>query len=124
MNLQLIFAVSLVVTFLAWYICGVIPGRMPRGVLRATLIALLCSPGLLVGHGLAVVPSLFALSVQLSVFTLGPMLLVWIIALGVIFGVDMIDIANGCAKRTYTSDLWRNRCVNHHYLLICTQGKS
>jgi hypothetical protein len=39
-------------------------------------------------------------------------------------GVDMIDIANGCAKRTYKSDLWHNRCVNHHYLLICAQGKS
>ena len=38
--------------------------------------------------------------------------------------VDMIDIANGCAKRTYKSDFWRNRCVNHHYFLICTQGKS
>src|SRR5438270_12641102 len=30
-------------------------------------------------------------------------------------GVDMIDIANGCAKRS---------CVKHHYFLICTQGKS
>jgi len=39
-------------------------------------------------------------------------------------GVAMIDIANGCAKRTYKSDLWRNRCVNHLYFLICTQGKS
>jgi hypothetical protein len=38
--------------------------------------------------------------------------------------VDMIDIANGCAKRTYKSDFWRNHCVNHHYFLICTQGKS
>ena len=39
-------------------------------------------------------------------------------------GVDMIDIANGCAKRTYKSDVWRKRCVNHHCFLICTQGKS
>jgi hypothetical protein len=38
--------------------------------------------------------------------------------------VDMIDIATGCAKRTYQSDFWRKRCVNHHYFLICTQGKS
>ena len=38
--------------------------------------------------------------------------------------VDMIDIASGCAKRTYKSNFWRNRCVNHHYFLICTQGKS
>jgi hypothetical protein len=36
----------------------------------------------------------------------------------------MIDIASGCAKRTYKFDFWRNRCVNHHYFLICTQGKS
>jgi hypothetical protein len=39
-------------------------------------------------------------------------------------GVDMIHIANGCAKRTYKSDFWRNRCVNHRYFLICTQGQS
>jgi hypothetical protein len=39
-------------------------------------------------------------------------------------GVDMIDIASGCAKRTYKSDFWRNRCINHSYFLICTQGKS
>jgi hypothetical protein len=39
-------------------------------------------------------------------------------------GVDMIDIANGYAKWTYTFDLWRNRCVNHRYFLMCTQGKS
>jgi hypothetical protein len=39
-------------------------------------------------------------------------------------GVDMIDIVNGCAKRIYKSGFWRNYCVNHHYFLICTQGKS
>jgi len=38
--------------------------------------------------------------------------------------VDMINIANGCVKRTYKSDLWRNRGVNHHYFLMCPQGKS
>jgi len=32
--------------------------------------------------------------------------------------VDMIDIASGCAKETYKSDFWRNRCVNHSYFLI------
>ena len=90
MNLQLIFAFSLVVTFLAWYVCGAIPGWKLRGVLRATLIALLCSPGVVVGHGFAVVPSLFALSIQPSVFTIGPMLVVWIIALGVIFTVPAL----------------------------------
>jgi len=90
MNLKLIFAASLVATFVAWYLCSLIPGRTPRGILRATLIALLCSPGIIVGHGFAVVPSLFALSVQPSIFALGPMLVVWIIALGVIFGVPAL----------------------------------
>ncbi len=90
MNLQLILAGSLVAAFLAWYLCGLIPGRMPRGILRATFIALLCSPGFIIGHGFAVVPSLFALYVQPSIFTLGPMLVVWLIALGIIFGVPAL----------------------------------
>jgi hypothetical protein len=87
MNLKLIFAASLIATFAAWYVCCLIPGRTPRGILRATFIALLCSPGIIIGHGFAVVPSLFALYVQPSIFTLGPMLVVLIIALGIIFGV-------------------------------------
>jgi hypothetical protein len=33
-------------------------------------------------------------------------------------------MASGCAKRTYQSDFGRNRCVNHQYFLMCTQGKS
>jgi hypothetical protein len=36
----------------------------------------------------------------------------------------MIDIAHGCAKRTDKLDFWRKRGVNHHYFLMCTQGKS
>jgi hypothetical protein len=36
------------------------------------------------------------------------------------FSVAMIDIANGCVKKTYKFDFWCNRCVNHHYFLICT----
>jgi hypothetical protein len=39
-------------------------------------------------------------------------------------GVAMIDIANGCAKKTDKSGLGRKRCVNHPYFLICPQGKS
>ena len=31
-------------------------------------------------------------------------------------GVDMIDIANGRAKRTDKSDFGHNRYVSHHYL--------
>ncbi len=90
MNLALIFAVSLVATFVTWYVCSLIPGRVPRGIVRATFIALLCSPGIFVGHGVAVVPSLFALYVQPSIFIFGPMLVVWIIALGIIFGIPAL----------------------------------
>lgn len=90
MSLKLIFAASLVATFVAWYVCSLIPGRTPRIIVRATFIALLCSPGIVVGHGFAVVPSLFALYVQPSIYTLGPMLLVWIIALGIILGVPAL----------------------------------
>lgn len=90
MNLELIFAASLIATFAAWHLCSLIPGRMPRGILRAAIIALLCSPGIIVGHGIGVVPSLFALYVQPSVWTLGSMLVVWVIVLGLIFGVPAL----------------------------------
>jgi hypothetical protein len=36
----------------------------------------------------------------------------------------MIDIANGCVKRMYTSDVWRKRCVTPHYFLRCAQRTS
>jgi len=90
MNLELIFAASLVATYLAWYVCSLIPGRIPRGILRAAIIALLCSPGIIVGHGFAVVPSLFALYAQPSVWTLCSMLLIWIIVLGIVFSVPTL----------------------------------
>lgn len=90
MNLALVLAASLATAFVAWYGFGPIPGRVPRGVLRATIIALLCSPGILIGHGFAVVPSLVALYAQPSIFTLGAMLAVWIITLGVVFGVPAL----------------------------------
>jgi hypothetical protein len=37
-------------------------------------------------------------------------------------GVRMIDMASTCTTRTYTSNLWHNRCVNHRSSLMCTQG--
>ena len=93
MTLTLIYAASLIATFVAWYLCNIIPARIPRGILRATIISLLCSPGILVGHGIGVAPTLFALYVQPSIFTFGPMLIIWIIALGVIFGVPALRTA-------------------------------
>jgi hypothetical protein len=90
MNPELVLAASLVTTFVAWYGCGLIPGPVARGLLRTTIIAVLCSPGIIIGHGFAVVPSLVALYLQPSVFTLGAMLVVWIVALGIVFGVPAL----------------------------------
>jgi hypothetical protein len=90
MSLKLIFATSLIMTFVAWYVCSPISGRTTRGILRASFIALFCSPGIIVGHGFAVVPSLFAIYVQPSIFSFGPMLVVFLIALGIIFGVPAL----------------------------------
>jgi hypothetical protein len=86
MSLKLIYAASLAATFIAWYACLLVPHHLARGILRATVIALLCSPGILVGHGLGIAPTLFALYVQPSIFTLGSILIVWAAALGVILG--------------------------------------
>jgi len=93
MNLVLIYAASLVATFVAWFLCNIIPARIPRGILRATIISFLCSPGVLIGHGIGVAPTLFVLYMQPSIFTFGSMLIVWIIALGVIFGVPALRTA-------------------------------
>jgi hypothetical protein len=94
-RLEFIFAASLMATFVLWYVCDLIPARAPRGLARATIIALLCSPGILVGHGFAVVPSLFALYVQPSIFTLASILTVWVIALAIVFGVPRLRDRRG-----------------------------
>ena len=90
MNLTLIYAASLTATFIAWYLCNIVPARIPRGILRATIIALPCSPGIMIWHGFGVAPTLFALEVQPSIFTFASMLIIWIIALSMIFGVPAL----------------------------------
>jgi len=86
MSMGLVFAGSLAIAFICWYVCGLIPGRTMRGIARATLIAILCSPGVVVGHGFAVVPGLYALAMQPSIFSIGPMVVVWVIAMAIILG--------------------------------------
>ncbi len=90
MGLIFLYAASLIATFLGWYLCVRIPRPIPRGVLRATIVAFFCSPGILIGHGIGVAPTLFALFVQPPVFTLGSMLVVWIISLAIIFGIPAL----------------------------------
>ena len=89
-SLFLILAASLMAAFVSWYLCGLVSGEKTRGIIRATSIALLCSPGIVIGHGFAIVPSLFALAVQPSIFTLGPMIVVFIIALILIFSIPVL----------------------------------
>jgi len=90
MNLLLLYAASVVGAFIGWYACGPIKNRIIRGVARASLIAFLCAPGVLVGHGIAVAPTLFALVVQPPVFTLVSIAVTWLITLVLIFGTPAL----------------------------------
>jgi hypothetical protein len=90
MGLIFLYAASLIATFIGWYACVRVSKPIQRGLLRATIIACLCAPGILIGHGIGVAPTLFALFVQPPIFTLGSMLVVWIIALGFIFGIPAL----------------------------------
>ena len=49
MNLTLIYAASLMATFVAWFLCIRVPGRIPRGILRAMLIVWIIALGVVFG---------------------------------------------------------------------------
>lgn len=83
-SLILLYVSSVGVAFVAWYACGPVASRGLRGVFRSGLIAALCAPGVLIGHGLGVAPTAFALYVQPSVFTLASIGLVWLIVLALV----------------------------------------
>ena len=88
-TLLLLYAASVVGAFIGWYACGPIQATSVRCVARASLIAFLCAPGVLVGHGIGVAPTLFALTVQ-PPFTLISIAITWLIALGLIFGIPAL----------------------------------
>ena len=87
--LLLLYVASVVGAFIGWYACGPIKTTSIRCVARAGLIAFLCAPGVLVGHGIGVAPTLFALTVQ-PPFTLISIAITWLIALGLIFGIPAL----------------------------------
>ncbi len=89
MYLLWLYAVSVIGAYIGWYACGPIKTRSIRCVARASLIAFLCAPGVLVGHGIGVAPTLFALTVQ-PPFTLVSIGVTWLIALALIFGVPAL----------------------------------
>lgn len=89
MNLLLLYAVSVVGAFIGWYACGPIKTTSSRCIARASLIAILCAPGVLVGHGVGVAPTLFGLVAQ-PPFTLISIGITWLIALGLIFGIPAL----------------------------------
>lgn len=89
MNLLLLYAASVVGAYIGWYACGPIKTTSIRCIARASLIAFLCAPGVLVGHGIGVAPTLFALVVQ-PPFTLVSIAITWLIALGLIFGIPAL----------------------------------
>jgi hypothetical protein len=80
---------SVVGAFIGWYACGPIKTTSIRGVARASLVAFLCAPGVLVGHGIGVAPTLFALVVQ-PPFALISIGFTWLIALGLVFGIPSL----------------------------------
>lgn len=87
MSFVLTYAGSVIAAFFGWFACGPVGNTAARGVARASLVAVLCAPGILIGHGFGVAPTVFALAVQPSVFTFGSIGIVWLIALGLVFGV-------------------------------------
>ena len=89
MSLLLLYAVSVVGAFIGWYACGPIKATGVRCVARASLIAFLCAPGVLVGHGVGLAPTLFALIAQ-PPFTLISIAITWLIALGLIFAIPAL----------------------------------
>ena len=64
MYLLWLYAASVVGAFIGWYACGPIKATSVRCIARASLVAFLCAHGVLVGHGIGVAPTLFALTVQ------------------------------------------------------------
>ena len=89
MNLLLLYAASVAGAFIGWYACGPINSTSVRCVARASVIAFLCAPGVLVGHGIGVAPTLFALVVQ-PPFTLISIAITWVIALALVFGIPAL----------------------------------
>jgi hypothetical protein len=89
MNLLLLYVASVIGAFIGWYACGPIKTTGIRCVARASLIAFLCAPGVLVGHGIGVAPTLFALIIQ-PPFTLISIAITWMIALALIFGIPVL----------------------------------
>lgn len=88
--LVLIYAGSLTAAFIGWYLCLLVQNRWARGLLRALVIAVLCAPGVLIGHGVAPGPMLFALYVQPFIFNFALILIWWIIASAIILGVPAL----------------------------------
>lgn len=90
MNLLVLYSASVIVAFVGWYAFGPIKNTIIRCIARASLIAFLCAPGVLVGHGIAVTPTLFALAVQAPYFTLVSIAIAWLITLGLVFGIPAL----------------------------------
>jgi hypothetical protein len=89
MNLILLYAASVIGAFIGWYACGPIKARSLRCIARAGLVAFLCAPGVLVGHGIGVAPTLFALVVQ-PPFALISIAFTWLLTLAVVFAIPAL----------------------------------
>jgi hypothetical protein len=61
MNLLLLYTASVIGAFFGWCACGPNKATSARCIARASLIAFLCAPGVLVGHGVGLAATLFGL---------------------------------------------------------------
>lgn len=84
------YAASLVAAVVLWHLCTLFPNRWVRAVFRAAFVAVLCAPGILIGHGVGVAPTVFVLAVQPTILTLGSILIVFVVTLGIILGVPAL----------------------------------
>jgi hypothetical protein len=99
LQLLLVLVVGALICFAVWRATTRFRA-LPRAAVRAFALALVLSPGFLVGHGAAMVPVVLlplhvADASYLAVFGLVPLLLFWAVLFVVLAGITMIR-SSGC----------------------------
>jgi hypothetical protein len=93
LQLLLVLAAGGLICFTVWRVTARLRD-LPRAAVRAFALALVLSPGFLVGHGAAIVPVVLlplhvADASYLAVFGLVPLLVVWVVLFAVLGAVTM-----------------------------------
>ena len=72
----LLFAAGFALAMILWQLCGQIDDPSRRAAARSAAVALLCTPSLLFGHGVGLMPGVVAIALQPSPFSIVPVLVV------------------------------------------------